>query len=62
MCTIKAVAMRVIWRRVEGVLWRAFFPSTDGETALFGTQLIDETNGSMPVLLVQPGVVAHRYT
>ena len=54
--------MRVIWRRVEGVLWRAFFPSTDGETALFGTQLIDETNGSMPVLLVQPGVVAHRYT
>ena len=39
-----------------------FFPSTDRETALFGTKLIDETNESMPVLLVQRGVGAHRYT
>ena len=43
-------------------LWRAFFPSTDRETALFGTKLIDETNESMPVLLVQRRVAAHRYT
>jgi hypothetical protein len=39
-----------------------FFPSTDRETAWFGTKLIDETNESMPVLLVQRGVAAHRYT